>query len=226
MKIAIILSGSGVYDGSEIHEATMTMLSVVKNGGEYELFAPDIKQHHVINHITGEEMNETRNVLIESARIARGKIKSLSELEVNNFDAVFMPGGFGVAKNLSDFAFKGADCTVLPELVNVIKKAVELQKPIGALCISPAIIVKILEGAKVTIGTEENNAVIEEMGGNHIITTHGEVIIDKKYNLVTTPCYMLDATIADIAIGAENAVKTVFELCNNRPDFSMNWSSK
>ncbi len=212
-KIALILSGSGVYDGTEIHEATMTMYAIVKQGGEYQTFAPDIKQHHVINHITGEEMNETRNVLIESARIARGNIKNINELVINDFDAIMFPGGFGVAKNLSDFAFKGANCTVVSEIEKVIKEAVTAKKPIGALCISPAIIARVLEGVELTIGQDEGTAkAIEAMGGRHKTTNHGDVIVDTKYKVATTPCYMLDATITDIADGAINVTKAVFEM--------------
>lgn len=210
-KIAIILSGNGVYDGAEIHEATMTMLAVVKNGAEYHLFAPDKKQHHVVNHLTGEEMPEERNVLIEAARIARGNIKKLSELDMKEFDALMIPGGFGVAKNLSDFAFKGADCSVEPELERVVKQTVELKKPLGALCISPAVVARILEGAEVTIGQDKETAeAIEEMGGKHKLTNHGEVAIDHQYKIATTPCYMLDANILQIAEGAENVTKAVF----------------
>lgn len=214
-KIAIILSGSGVYDGAEIHESTMTMLAVDKQGGEYELFAPDIEQHHVINHLTGEETDEKRNVLVEAARIARGNIKPLSDLDIADFDAVMFPGGFGVAKNLSSFAFQGADCTVLPDVENTIKKAVSLGKPIGALCIFPAVVAKVLEGVKVTIGQDQGTAdVINNMGGKHVNTTHGEVTVDEKFKVATTPCYMLDATISDIANGAESVTKAVFKMIN------------
>lgn len=212
-KFAIVLSGCGVYDGAEIHEATMTMYAVVKQGGEYDIFAPDINQHHVVNHITGEEMNETRNVMVESARIARGKISPLSALDMSNYDAIMFPGGFGAAKNLSDFAFKGPDCTVIPDVEKVIKDAVSKGKPIGALCISPAIVAKVLEGVKVTIGQDEGTAkAVEAMKGVHENTNHGEVAIDEKYKVATTPCYMLDATIADIAEGAMNVTKAVFDL--------------
>lgn len=212
-KTAIILSGCGVFDGAEIHEATMTMYAVIKNGGTYQTFAPDIEQHHVINHITGKEMNEKRNVLTEAARIARGNIKPLSELNMEDFDALMMPGGFGVAKNLSSFAFDGSNCTVLPELVNAIRDAVAQNKPIGALCISPAVVAKVLEGVSVTIGQDKDTASdIEKMGSKHEITNHGEVVVDKTYKVATTPCYMLDATIADIADGAMNVTKAVFEM--------------
>ncbi|NPA69038.1 MAG: isoprenoid biosynthesis glyoxalase ElbB [Chlorobi bacterium] len=212
-KTAIILAGSGVFDGAEIHEATMTMYAVVKNGGSYQIFAPDIEQHHVINHITGEETNEKRNVMVEAARIARGNIKPLSELNMEDFDALMMPGGFGVAKNLSDFAFKGPDCNVLPDVERVIKDAVAQGKPIGALCISPAIVAKVLKGVSVTIGQDKDTAqAIEKMGSKHEITNHGEVVIDKTFKTATTPCYMLDATIADIAEGALNVTAAVFEM--------------
>ncbi|GAI95353.1 unnamed protein product, partial [marine sediment metagenome] len=139
-KFAVVLSGSGVFDGAEIHEATLTLYAIVKNGGTYEIFAPDIPQHHVVNHITGEEMNETRNVLIEAARIARGKIKPLSEFNEKDFDAIIFPGGFGAAKNLSSFAFDGVNCSVNKDVENSIKQMADAKKPIGALCISPVIL--------------------------------------------------------------------------------------
>lgn len=211
-KFAVILSGSGVFDGAEIHEATMTLYAIAKNNSEYEIFAPDINQHHVINHLNGEEINQTRNVLVESARIARGNIKKLKEFEASDFDAVIFPGGFGVAKNLSDFAFKGADCTVIDEVKEVITSMYKQNKPIGALCISPAIVAKVLEGAEVTIGEDKNTAEqITKMGGKHTKTTHGEVTIDKKYGVFTTPCYMLDASIVNIADGAMNVVKEMLK---------------
>ncbi len=212
-KIAIILSGNGVYDGAEIHESTMTMYSVVKLGGEYQIFAPDINQHHVINHVTGEEMNETRNVFIESARIARGNIKALSELNAKDYDGIIFPGGFGAAKNLSSFAFHGSDCTVLTDVERVITESVKERKPIGALCISPTVIARVLEGVRVTIGQDKGTAeAIEKMGGTHTNTNHGEVTIDEDFKVATTPCYMLDATIVDIADGAMNVTKAVFDM--------------
>jgi len=212
-KFAVVLSGSGVFDGAEIHEATFTLYAILKNGGEYQIFAPNINQHHVINHTNGEEMNETRNVLIESARIARGNIKDLNEFNVDNFDAIIFPGGFGVAKNLCDFAFNGTNMKVIPQIETVIKNMVKANKPIGALCISPVIIAKVLEGVNITIGQDADTAsAIEIFGANHKKTTHGEVVIDEKYKVATTPCYMLDATIMDIHDGAINVVKAIIEL--------------
>jgi enhancing lycopene biosynthesis protein 2 len=209
-KFAVVLSGCGVFDGAEIHEATLTMLAIMKHEATYEIFAPYVEQHHVINHITGEEMLEKRNVLIESARIARGKIKDLKDYEANSFDALIFPGGFGAAKNLCDFAFKGENCTVNPDVEKAILKTAGQNKPIGALCISPVIIAKIFGDVEVTIGEEKGpSEAIEKMGATHIKTTHGEVIIDEKNNLFTTPCYMLDANILQIAEGAENIVRAM-----------------
>ena len=216
VNYAVILSGNGVYDGAEIHEATMSLYAIMKQGGNYQCYAPNIEQHHVINHITGDEMPETRNVLTESARIARGNIKDLNEFKADAYDAILFPGGFGVAKNLSNFAFEGANSTVIPEVANSIQEMVKQGKPIGALCISPAIIAKVLEGVTVTIGSDEGTAAaINQMGSTHQITDHGEVVVDQKYKVVTTPCYMLDATILDIAEGAENVIKTINEMIKN-----------
>jgi enhancing lycopene biosynthesis protein 2 len=157
-KFAVILSGSGVYDGSEIHEATLSLYAIMKHGASYEIFAPDIKQHHVINHITGTEMKEERNVLIESARIARGQIKPMSAFKQAEFDALLMPGGFGAAKNLSDFAFKGAEAGVHFEVKNAIQEMNRAGKPIGALCIAPALIALTLDDVDLTIGNDKDTA--------------------------------------------------------------------
>ena len=198
-KFAVVLSGCGVYDGAEIHEATMTMLAIKEGGADYQCFAPDIPQYHVINHLTGEEMNESRNVLVESARIARGDIKPLTEYDANKYDALIFPGGFGAAKNLSTVAFDGADAKVNPQVEEAIKSTLALHKPIGALCISPAVVAKVIQGVEVTIGNDPDTAgAIEKMGSKHVVSTHGQVVHDHKYNVFTTPCYMLDATILDI----------------------------
>ena len=211
MKIfAVVLAGCGVFDGAEIHEATMTLLAIKKQGADYDIFAPNILQHHVINHITGEEMKEERNVLIESARIARGKITDLKDFKAENFDALIFPGGFGAAKNLSTFAFKGADSVVNADVEDVIKKMFELNKPIGALCIAPAVLAKVLGNIKVTIGQDAATVEqIEKVGAKHISTNHGEVVIDEKNKVFTTPCYMLDADIIQIEEGAKNVVEAM-----------------
>jgi len=210
---AVILSGCGVYDGAEIHEAVLTLLAIDKNNCEYQIFAPDIEQYHVINHLNGEILKEKRNVLTESARIARGNIKSLKDFKVNDFDAVVFPGGFGVAKNLSDFAFKGADCEVNADVVKIVNDMVNADKTIGAMCIAPAIIAKILKNVDVTIGKEGETADnIKKSGSHHVISNHGEVVKDKKLKLFTTPCYMLDASISQIADGTDNLIKEMLKV--------------
>lgn len=209
-KFAVVLSGNGVYDGAEIHEATLTLLAIKRLGADYSIFAPDIAQHHVVNHLTGEEMPETRNVLVESARIARGKINNLNSFNAREFDAIIFPGGFGVAKNLCTWAFEGPDCKVNSDVEKAIKDMASLQKPIGALCISPVIVAKILGNVDVTIGQDKATAdAVEKTGARHINTSHGEVVRDSRRPVFTTPCYMLDADIVQIADGAENIVKAI-----------------
>jgi len=212
-KVAVILSGCGVYDGAEIHESVLALLALDRQGADYQCFAPDMAQHHVINHLTGDEMPESRNVLVEAARIARGNIRPLGEFDAIAFDALLLPGGFGAAKNLSTLAFDGAECTVNADVSNVVTAMVEAGKPIAALCIAPAVLARILQGARVTIGSDADTiGVIEAMGGTHQQTTHAEVVVDERLKLVTSPCYMLDASISQIAEGVENAVRKLLEL--------------
>lgn len=212
-KFAVVLAGSGVFDGAEIHEATLTLYAIMKHGATYEIFAPDIPQHHVVNHITGEEMNEVRNVLVESARIARGAIKDLKAYKAADFDGLIFPGGFGVAKNLSSVAFDGADAKVNEEVARAVRETNDAGKAIGALCIAPAMMAKIFEDATVTIGQDPGTIeAIEKMGGTHINTTHGDVVYDDRLNLFSTPCYMLDANILQIAEGADNIVSAMLKV--------------
>lgn len=212
-KFAVVLSGCGVQDGAEIHEATLTLLAIDRHKCEYQCFAPDINQHHVINHLNGKEMKETRNVLVESARIARGNIKPLSRFDEKEFDAIIFPGGFGVAKNLCTFAFDGEKCSVNPDVEKAVKSMHSAGKPIGALCISPVLITKVLGEITVTIGNDTGTAkAIRAMGGQHVNASYGEVIIDRQSKIVTTPCYMLDATISQIAEGADNVVTAILNM--------------
>jgi enhancing lycopene biosynthesis protein 2 len=212
-KIAVVLAGNGVYDGAEIHEATLTLLAIARHGAQYQCFAPDINQAHVVNHLTGKEMAETRNVLVEAARIARGKIKPLSAYNASEFDAIIFPGGFGVAKNLCTFAIEGIKCSVNPDVEKAIRSTIVAEKPLGALCIAPVLIAKVLGDVEITIGQNEETAkAIETFGGIHKKTSHGEIVVDKKYKIVTSPCYMLDATIDQIADGTENVVRKILEL--------------
>ncbi|MFA6401840.1 MAG: isoprenoid biosynthesis glyoxalase ElbB [Salinivirgaceae bacterium] len=214
-KFAVVLSGCGVYDGAEIQEVVLTLLAINKAGSSYQCFAPDINQHHVINHITGKEVQETRNVLVESARIARGKIKPLNDFSASNFDILIFPGGFGVAKNLSTLAFDGSNCKVNKEVENAVLEMHKLNKPIGALCIAPALMVRILDGANVTIGNDiETIATIVKMKGMHHHKMYNEICIDTNYKLVTNPCYMLNSNISQIEVGAANVVNALIDLVN------------
>ena len=207
-KFAVILSGCGVFDGAEIHESVLTLLAIDKAGAFYQCFAPDMLQLHVLNHVTGKEMQEKRNVLVESARIARGKIKPLSDFKAADFDAMIFPGGFGAAKNLCNWALKGDNCNVNPDVEKAIKAMFEAGKPIGAMCIAPVILAKLFRGTNLTTGQDPASQVyIEKMGNRYTRTTHAEVVADKVRKLYTTPCYMLDASISQIAMGTENIVR-------------------
>jgi enhancing lycopene biosynthesis protein 2 len=217
MKAAVVLAGCGVFDGAEIHEAVMTLYAIDKAGGTYQIFAPNVKQHHVINHITGEVMNESRNVLTEAARIARGRIKALTEYRVADFDALIFPGGFGVAKNLCTYAFDGTDCSVDRVVEAAIRDTHSAGKPIGALCISPVLITRVLGDVTVTIGDDAATiADITTMGGRHEKKRHGEVSVDRKNRIVTAPCYMLNSTVSDIAHDAEVLIKAIQEIVEKK----------
>ncbi|KTC43744.1 isoprenoid biosynthesis protein [Pseudomonas fluorescens ABAC62] len=213
-KIAVILSGCGVYDGAEIHESVITLLRLDQRGAQVQCFAPDIKQMHVINHLTGEEMPESRNVLVESARIARGEVKSLKEADVEDFDALIVPGGFGAAKNLSDFATQGAECSVNPEVLALAEAFAEAGKPVGLICISPALAAKIYgPGVTCTIGTcADTAAALDKMGATHQECAVEDIVEDTQRKLVSTPAYMLGKNISEVASGINKLVDRVLEL--------------
>ncbi|MDX9930561.1 MAG: isoprenoid biosynthesis glyoxalase ElbB [Bacteroidales bacterium] len=216
MKFAVVLAGCGVYDGAEIHEATMTMLAIDRNGGEYEIFAPNIKQLHVINHLTGEVMDESRNVLVEAARIARGRIRALSEYKQADFEGLIFPGGFGVAKNLCSYAVDGTDMRIDKVVGRAVLETHAAGKPIGALCISPVMIAALIPGAEITLGSDDKyDAEVASLGGRNRTTANRQVVTDKKNRIVTTPCYMNDATIADIAEGADMLVKELIRMISD-----------
>ncbi len=216
-KVAVILSGCGFLDGAEIHEAVMTLFALQKLGAKTICFAPNIEQTDVINHLTRELVpNERRNVLVESARIARGNITDLAEFDPTLVDAMVLPGGFGATKNLSSFASEGADCSINPDVESAIKGMIRLNKPVAALCISPAVVTRLYDNPTLTIGQDVDTAhALETMGANHETTGHGEVVVDRENKLVTTPCYMLDATVPDIAHGAENAMEVLLTLIDD-----------
>jgi len=215
-RIAVILAGCGVYDGSEIHEAVLTLLAIDKSGSTYECFAPDVNQYHVVDHLNGKATKESRNVLTEAARIARGDIKKLSQLDLNQFDAIVFPGGFGVAKNLSTYAIDGEDCLVNPDIEKIIVAAHQAKLPIGAMCIAPVVIARVLETGTLTIGNDiETATAIENMGATHLQTSGYEIVVDNENRIVTTPCYMLNSPISVIAKGTKKLIKALLSLCDN-----------
>lgn len=213
-KVAVILSGSGYMDGSEIQESVFTLYAIESLGAAYECFAPDIDQHHVTNHLTDEEVkSETRNVLVESARIARGKVKPLSELKESDFDALILPGGFGAAFNLSTFALEGPGCSVNSEVEKIVTDIHNAKKPICFLCITPAIAARLIDGVKITIGNEEPlEMALNVMGANHVDAGPAEIIVDKEKKVVSSPCYMYDNTITNVFTGVNQSVKALLKM--------------
>jgi len=214
-KVGVLLSGCGVFDGAEIHEAVLTLLTLDRAGAEIICMAPDIDQMHVVNHITQEVTDEKRNVLVESARIARGEIRNLKDVPASELDALIMPGGLGAAKNLSDFAIKGPGASVHPEVKRVLREMVSAGKPVGAICIAPATITKALSDRKpeVTIGSDQQTAsAIEAMGGTHKTCAVDMIHIDQKNKIVTTPAYMLGPGIKDVAVGIEKLVNRIMSM--------------
>ncbi|AUU87889.1 MULTISPECIES: isoprenoid biosynthesis glyoxalase ElbB [Enterobacteriaceae] len=213
-KIGVVLSGSGVYDGSEIHEAVITLLAIAREGAEAVCFAPDKPQTDVINHLTGEPMGESRNVLIEAARIARGAILPIAQASINDLDALIVPGGFGAAKNLSSFASLGSESVVDPDLKRLALEMHQAGKPLGFMCIAPAMLPKIFAfPLRLTIGTDIDTAeVLEDMGAEHVPCPVDDIVVDEDNKVVTTPAYMLAQNIAEAAAGIEKLVSRVLVL--------------
>ncbi|HDR46248.1 MAG TPA: isoprenoid biosynthesis glyoxalase ElbB [Geoalkalibacter subterraneus] len=215
-KIGVVLAGCGVYDGSEIHESVITMLALDRAGAEIICMAPDMEQMHVVNHLTGEPAEgETRNVLIEAARIARGNIKNIADVTADQLDGLFMPGGFGVAKNLCDFAVKGPDCTVHPEVSRLVNEIVAAKKPLAAVCISPALISKALgdQKPKLTIGNDADVAGgLEKMGAQHVQCPVTEFVVDEENKIISSPAYMLAGRISEAAEGIEKTVQALLKM--------------
>lgn len=214
-KVGVVLSGCGVMDGSEIHEAVLTLLALTEKGAEPVCMAPDMEQAQVINHLTGKEMKEKRNVLVESARIARGKIKNIKEVKANDIDALVFPGGFGAAKNLCSFVFDGPDCKVHPEVARLSKEVHEAGKPIGAICISPALTAKIFQGGslKLTVGNDKDVAgAIEKLGNRHVVCDVRATCLDEEKRVVSTPAYMLARNLVEANAGIRKLVDEVLAL--------------
>ncbi len=215
MHIAVVLSGCGVYDGSEIHEATLTLLSIVQRGGTYQCIAPDRFQREVVNHITLEPDPHTkRHILEEAARIARGNILPLSKAKAADYDAVIFPGGAGAAKNLCSFLAQGAGCTIEADVLAFARVFKEAHKPAGFICIAPVMIPLIYpKGTRLTIGHDRTTATaIEAMGGLHVLCDVNDVVVDTTHKVVSTPAYMLAKTIAETSQGVQKLVETVMKL--------------
>lgn len=213
-SVGVVLSGCGVYDGAEIHEAVLTLLALDRAGAQAVCFAPDKSQLHVINHLTGDEMPEERNVLVESARIARGNIQPLSQADASQLDALIVPGGFGVAKNLSSFASEGAECWIDKDLAKLTQQMHKANKPIGFMCISPALLPKLLDQqVRLTIGNDPDlGEVIDAMGGEPVICPVDDIVVDIENKVVTTPAYMLAKSIGEAADGIDKLVSRVLDL--------------
>ncbi|CAM3640518.1 MULTISPECIES: isoprenoid biosynthesis glyoxalase ElbB [Halomonas] len=214
-QVAVILAGCGVYDGSEIYETTLTLLRLDQLGIEYRCFAPDIDQQHVVNHLTQEVVEgEQRNVLLESARLARGEISPLEALDADNFDAVIVPGGFGVAKNLSDFASASDNMQVLDALKEALAGFRQEAKPIGLMCIAPVLVPRLLgDGIAVTVGNDPAvSGAISAMGGLHRTCSVEDIVVDFEHSVVTTPAYMLATRISEAATGIFKLVDRIAEM--------------
>ena len=224
-KIGILLSGCGVYDGSEIQETVLAMLAIQEAGAEYFCISIDENQHHVINHLDGTEMAETRNMMIESARIARGNVKNINEVEIRDFDALVIPGGFGNAKNLSSWAFDGPKGTILPEVKLLIVNCINAGRPIAALCVSPILIAKALEDSdlhvELTLGNNIDSSPYDINDFHSQLASAGAstfeknihgIQVDKKLKIVSAPCYMMEANILEIRNNIKQAIDALMLL--------------
>jgi enhancing lycopene biosynthesis protein 2 len=214
-RVAVVLSGCGVYDGAEIYESTLTLLHLSQAGAQVQCFAPDIPQMHVINHLTGKVVpDETRNVLVEAARLARGNIKPVTEARIQDFDALIVPGGFGAAKNLCDFAVNGAAMHVQQDFLAFAQAMHKSGKPVGLICIAPTMAAAICgAGVKTTIGNDADTAAaINATGAKHCECLVRDICVDREKKLVTTPAYMLAQSIAEANEGIGKLVKEVLAL--------------
>jgi enhancing lycopene biosynthesis protein 2 len=225
MKIGVLLSGCGVYDGAEIHESVLTLLSIEEIHATAVCISINKDQHHVVNHATGKEMRETRNMLTESARIARGDIHDINSISPADIDALVIPGGFGNAKNLTNWAFNGPDGKILPEVKLLIINMINVGKPIAALCVSPVVLAKALEGSDIeptlTIGTDKEESPydiqgftggLEKIGMLTKMKTVREILVDPKNKIVTAPCYMMNANILDVRKNVRSAIESLRDL--------------
>lgn len=212
--IGVVLSGCGFLDGAEIYEATLTLLALDRRGLTYQCLAPDITQMHVVNHVSGEPTGETRNVLVEAARIARGKIEPLSEVWLDKLDAVIFPGGFGAAKNYCDFAVSGEGCSIHPLLESFMRKVVHAKKPLGVICIAPVVLARALKGTDVhpqlTVGVLSGaSQAVDSFGSRHVACAVTDCIVDHECRIVSTPAFMYHARISEVSQGIDKLVEQI-----------------
>lgn len=225
MNIGVLLSGCGVYDGAEIQETVLTLLAIEELGAQAICISIDENQHHVINHMTGEEMHESRNMMIEAARISRGVIREISSIQPSEIDALVIPGGFGSAKSFSNWAFEGPSGNIHPKVKLLLVNLINIGKPIAALCVSPILVAKALQDsgikANLTIGTDIEkspydikafNSGIESVGAITQMKSIREIQIDKENKIVTAPCYMMDANIKEIRENIQDAIEALYSL--------------
>ena len=219
-KFAVILAGCGRKDGSEINEAITLLLSIEQHHCEYQCFAPDRPQTEVIDHLTDKQTKEKRNILTESARLARSNVRPVEEFKAEDFDALLFSGGYGVAKNLCDYAYKGAEMEVQPDVARAILEMHKAKKPIGGMCIAPVMFAKLIPDVCVTLGNESTPDAdnIYEMGAQHVQTENGDVCADNAELVFTTPAYMLDATLKDVYDGAYNLVGCIVDTLDGKRD--------
>ena len=224
-KIGVLLSGCGVYDGAEIQEAVFTLLAIEELGAEAVCIGIDKNQYHVVNHTNGEAMQESRNMLVEAARIARGKITSIDKIEPNEIDALVIPGGFGSAKNFTTWAFDGPNGTILPEVKLLLVNLLNTGTPICAICVSPVVVAKALADstthAHLTIGTTAGaseyyiagfRAGLEATGAVTVNKSISEIQIDHKNRIVSAPCYMMETTLVELRQNIFQAVEATIQL--------------
>ncbi|XP_066496193.1 putative glutamine amidotransferase-like class 1 domain-containing protein 3B, mitochondrial [Tiliqua scincoides] len=220
-RVAVLLAGCGALDGSEVHEASAVAVHLSRAGAQVEFYAPDTDQVHVVDHVRGQLSKERRNVLVESARIARGSVRDLSSLRVAELDALIIPGGFGVAKNLCTWALEGKDCTISRPVEDAIRAFHSARKPLGLCCISPVLAAKILPGCELTVGHDQESeiwphaktvAALQELGCKHVSTNIDEVHVDAENKLVTTSAFMCQAPVHQVHDGIGKMVREVLKL--------------
>jgi enhancing lycopene biosynthesis protein 2 len=225
MKIGVLLSGNGVYDGSEIHEAVLSLLAIDEAGADWVCLAPNYNQYHVINHTNGEVMPETRNILVEAARIARGNIKDIDGFDIDEIDGLVMPGGFGAAKNFSKWAFEGPAGEVNPIVKDFLLRMMKAGKPIAALCVSPVVLAKTLEGSgihpQLTLGTDKapspynikaDSEGMAAMGAQPQMKTINEILVDEQNKIISAPCYMMEVSIKQVRANAKMAIDKLVDM--------------